>query len=444
MQIHLQSIGCRLNEAELERWADEFRGAGHRIQHLAGESEVIVFNTCAVTQQAVRNSRQAIRRLQRSTPAAKLVVSGCYASLQPEEAAELGVDLVVHNRDKSQLVEIAKRELNLPTMPEAATQPAEAALFARGRQRAFIKIQDGCRYRCSFCIVTVARGEERSRSVADIVAEIDRLVAGGVREAVLTGVHVGGYGSDIGSDLGQLIATILRDTDLPRLRLASVEPWDLPPDFFALFENPRLMPHMHLPLQSGCDSVLRRMSRRCKTADFRQLIETARAEIKDFNVTTDIIVGFPGETEQEWRSSLDYIATIGFGHCHIFSYSPRAGTKAARLPDPVDKQTKRARSQALHTLAEKMQRATYSQYLGRRFTVLIEGEGQALSAGGKRYQAYTPNYLRVLIDAPESPSLCNQIVTVQLDRLDLEGRCHASLCTADPCVADSRESQKTA
>ncbi|MEM7293458.1 MAG: MiaB/RimO family radical SAM methylthiotransferase, partial [Pseudomonadota bacterium] len=295
MKIHLQATGCRLNEAEIENWADGFRQQNHQIARRGDNAELIVFNTCAVTQQAVRTSRQAIRRLQRETPNAKVVVSGCYASLQPEDAAELGVDLIVHNQDKDRLVEIANRELDLPTMPEAATLPAEASLFSRGRQRAFIKIQDGCRYRCTFCIVTVARGDERSREVKTIVEEITRLVENGVREAVLTGVHVGGYGSDIDSSLFELISTILRDTDLPRLRLASVEPWDLPDHFFSLFENPRLMPHMHLPLQSGTDSVLRRMSRRCKTADFRQLVEEARKDIVDFNVTTDIIVGFPGE-----------------------------------------------------------------------------------------------------------------------------------------------------
>ncbi len=421
MRIHLQSIGCRLNEAELENWADRFRRDKHTISRVASDANVIVFNTCAVTQQAVRNSRQAIRKLQRETPDAKLVVSGCYASLQPEEAAELGVDLVVHNSDKDQLVDIANRELALPTMPEAATLPAEASLFARGRQRAFIKIQDGCRYRCTFCIVTLARGDERSRPVVEIVDEINRLVDAGVNEAVLTGVHVGGYGSDLDSDLQQLIATILRETDLPRLRLASVEPWDLPEDFFTLFENPRLMPHMHLPLQSGADSVLRRMARRCKTHDFRQLVERARNAIPGFNVTTDIIVGFPGETEEEWRESLDYIASIGFGHCHIFSYSPRNGTKAARLPNPVPKDTRKSRSRALHALSEKMKQDTFQHHLNQHATVLIEGDGEAGENGNTCYQGYTPNYLRVQVETSAKHSLCNQLVPVQLVSISDDG-----------------------
>ncbi len=421
MRVHLQSTGCRLNEAELENWADIFRDDNQRIARSAGEAELIVFNTCAVTQQAVRGSRQAIRKLQRAAPGAKLVVSGCYASLQPEDAAGLGVDLIVHNRDKDRLVEIANRELALQAMPEAATLPAEASLFARGRQRAFIKIQDGCRYRCTYCIVTVARGEERSRPMVDIVGQINRLVENGIVEAVLTGVHVGGYGSDTGNSLGELVATILRDTDLPRLRLASVEPWDLPDNFFTLFENPRLMPHMHLPLQSGSDSVLRRMSRRCRSDDFRKLVDRARTSIEDFNVTTDIIVGFPGESEDEWRECIDFVESVGFGHCHIFSYSARAGTRAARLPNQIHKELKKARSRELHTLAGKMKKATFEKYLGREFTVLVEGRGELLENGNTRYWSYTPNYLRVGLEVASRDSLCNKLIPVRFETIDSEG-----------------------
>ena len=201
-----------------------------------------------------------IRRLHRDNPTAKLVITGCHASLNAEETADqLGVDLVVSNDQKDNLASIAQLKLSLPSMPLSATEPGDIALYSRGRHRAFIKVQDGCRYRCTYCIVTLARGEEQSRKITDIVTDIQRFHDQGIQEAVLTGVHVGGYGSDTGSSLSNLIQAILNDTDIPRLRLASVEPWDLPEDFFKLFNNPRLMPHMHLPLQSGSDSVLRRM-----------------------------------------------------------------------------------------------------------------------------------------------------------------------------------------
>ena len=418
MRIHLQSVGCRLNEAELENWAEDFRGQNHRIARSPDDADLIVFNSCAVTQQAVRNSRQAIRKLQRETPGAKVVATGCYASLDPAEAAELGVDLVVENKDKDRLVEIARRELDLPSMPEAATAPGESALFARGRQRAFVKVQDGCRYRCTYCIVTIARGDERSKPIAEVVNEINRLADSGIREVVLTGVHLGGYGSDLGCHLTDLVRAVLNDTAVERVRLGSLEPWELPDSFFALFDNPRLMPHLHLPLQSGADSVLRRMSRRCRTAEFAELIDAARCAIPDFNVTTDIIVGFPGETEAEWRSGIDYIERIGFGHCHIFSYSPRAGTKAARLPDPVDKSIKKQRSAELHTLARQMKSDTFAHYLQREFPVLLEGEGQPLTGNRRRYFGYTPNYLRVAVDVDDNKAMSNSIIPAVLSSHD--------------------------
>lgn len=419
MRIRLKALGCRLNEAELETWARDFQAAGHRIVGEEQVGDVLVLNTCAVTGEAVRKSRQLIRRLHRDNPAAKLVVSGCYASLQPGEAAQLpGVDLVVDNADKSRLVELATRELDLPVMPALASEPGEAALFARGRSRAFVKVQDGCRYRCTFCIVTVARGEERSRSVADIVDEINALHADGVQEAVLTGVHVGGYGSDTGGSLPELIRAILRDTDLPRLRLASVEPWDLPEDFFTLFENPRLMPHMHLPLQSGADSVLRRMARRCRTADFAALVQQAREQVPGFNVTTDTIVGFPGETDEEWRETLEYVARIGFGHLHIFSYSPRAGTKAARLPNPVPAEVKKTRSRELHALGARLKRAHLEAQLGQTATVLFESDGHPVDNSDRnRFFGYTPNYSRVAVDVPLTRDPGQSVAEVRLERV---------------------------
>ncbi|MFO1351318.1 MAG: radical SAM protein [Gammaproteobacteria bacterium] len=230
MLVHLQTLGCRLNEAELERWARDFRSAGHTISASAAEADLVVLNTCAVTGEAARQSRQFARRLRRDNPRAKLVVSGCYASLHPQAAAELGVDLVVANQDKDRLVDIARAAFPFPPPPALAETNADT-LSTRRRSRAFVKVQDGCRHRCTFCIVTLARGAERSRPIADVVEEIDRLYHQGIQEAVLTGVHLGGYGSDLGSHLGELIQAILRDTRIPRLRLGSLEPWDLPADF---------------------------------------------------------------------------------------------------------------------------------------------------------------------------------------------------------------------
>jgi threonylcarbamoyladenosine tRNA methylthiotransferase MtaB len=422
VQVHLKTLGCRLNEAELEHWATGFISKGHVITQTPEQADVVVINTCAVTQDAVRKSRQLIRRTHRNNPTAKLVVSGCYSSLNKTISDEIeGIDLVVPNQDKENLVELAVHELNMLAMPSEATTPGETSLFKRGRQRAFIKIQDGCRYRCTYCIVTVARGSERSRTIGDIVSEINNLTRQGIHEAVLTGVHVGGYGSDINCDLYDLIKTILSETDLPRLRLASVEPWDLPDKFFELFSNPRLMPHMHLPLQSGSDSVLKRMSRRCKTSDFKHLIDTARSEVPDFNVTTDIIVGFPGETEEEWQESIDFISDVEFSHIHIFSYSEREGTKAAGLPNQISNDVKKSRSVQLHQLAAEMKKSYLEKHIHREFQVLWEGSSPTDQENITRYFGYTPNFVRTQIEVQSDVVLTNQIHEAKINSVNVNG-----------------------
>lgn len=421
MLVHLRTLGCRLNEAELESWGQAFQKAGHQITREQNEAQLIIVNSCAVTQDAVRKSRQLIRRIHRDNPSAKIIASGCYVTLNSDEAAELlGVDLIVSNQDKDRLVELAIKELEIPSMPAMSTEPGEISLFSRGRQRAFVKVQDGCRYRCTFCIVTVARGEEKSTPIEEIVQDVNRLVDQGINEVILTGVHLGGYGSDIAQNLADLITAILQQTTVPRLRLGSLEPWDLPENFFALFENPRLMPHLHLPLQSGSDSVLRRMARRCKKAEFSQIIKDARIQVPHINITTDIIVGFPGETEQEWQESFDYIKAIGFGHIHIFTYSTRADTKAAKLADQVPNAIKKQRSQQLHELAEKMKQDFFKQNQGQTFDVLWEGQKEEVNAQTHKVFGYTPNYLRVTAVIDNSLSLENQMLAAKMTDMTAE------------------------
>ncbi len=421
MLVHLRTLGCRLNEAELEKWAQAFQQAGHQITREQNAAQLIIVNSCAVTQDAVRKSRQLIRRIHRDNPSAKIVASGCYVTLNTDEAAELlGVDLIVSNQDKDRLVELAIAELDLPTMPTMSTEPAAISLFSRGRQRAFVKVQDGCRYRCTFCIVTVARGEEKSTPIAQIIADINNLVSQGIKEVILTGVHLGGYGADIEHNLAELMTAILEQTTVPRLRLGSLEPWELPENFFSLFDNPRLMPHLHLPLQSGSDSVLRRMARRCRTEEFTQIIEQARAQVPHINITTDIIVGFPGETETEWQESFDYIKQIGFGHIHIFTYSTRTGTKAATLPDPVQNTVKKQRSKQLHQLAEQMKQDFFALNKEQTFTVLWEGQQEQVDPKNHRVYGYTPNYLRVATVVGKEHTLVNQMTQAQIKEAQLE------------------------
>ncbi len=414
MRVHLKTLGCRLNEAELESWARGFQAMGINPTPNPDDADLLVINTCAVTEEAVRKSRKLLRRAQRDNPVAKLIISGCYASLNPEQAADLGVDLLIHNTEKERLVDIVVEELQLPTMPAAAMQADAYSLLGNNRQRAFIKVQDGCRYRCSYCIVTLARGEERSKPLPDILHEIRQQYQQGIQEVVLAGVHLGGYGSDSNSSLKTLVEEVLKHTDMPRIRLGSLEPWDLPEDFWHLFENPRLMPHLHLPMQSGANSVLRRMSRRCRTEEFLSLVESARQQVTDFNVTTDIIVGFPGETEDEWRQTLVFVEQAAFGHVHIFAFSPRSGTRAASLGNPVPRETKRQRSEQLHQLAEKTRTTIIQQQLGKTVEILVEGGNPASESGQRLWSGYTPNYLRVQF--PSGQFLENRIVPVILEK----------------------------
>ena len=413
MKVALKSLGCRLNEAELERWASGFQADGHQLTAVADDADLVVVNTCAVTCEAAKKSRQLIRRSRRRNANAKLVVSGCYSSLQPGAIKQLpGIDLVIDNPDKDRLVDIVKQELAVEAMP-AAPEPDANALFKRGRNRAFIKVQDGCRHRCTFCIVTLARGAERSRTIREIVDEVNAVHTRRVREAVLTGVHIGGYGRDLGTDLTALIKTILAETDIPRLRLGSLEPWNIGDGFFELFDNPRFMPHLHLPMQSGSDTVLRRMGRRCKRAQFVKLAEKLRQQVPDLNITTDIIAGFPGETAGEWRQTMDFCREIGFPHVHVFPYSARSGTRAALLPEQLPPEVKKQRCRELRHLATQIEHDYKQRFLGRDFKVLVESDSGEINGQAVRF-GYTPNYLRTALPVSGALPRSNSIVTARI------------------------------
>ncbi len=393
-RIQFLTLGCRLNEAEIEEWADACWRHGWELVAADAPADIIVFNTCAVTAAAVRKSRQLVRRQHRLHPLAQLVVSGCWATLEPAAVAqEPGVTQIVVNQEKDQFVAKVLTGAGAIASTDFALTTGNQSLVLRQRQRAFIKVQDGCRYQCSFCITTQARGAERSRSVTEVIAAIRRWEEAGIQEVVLTGVHLGGYRSACGADLTALVAQILAATTVPRVRLGSLEPWGVTDAFWALFANPRLMPHLHVPLQSGSDAVLRRMARRCKTADFAQLVARGRTLVPELNVTTDVIVGFPGETASDWQQTLTVAEAMAFGQMHIFSYSPRAGTVAATLPDAVAETVKQQRSAELQVLARRLTRQMLEAQCGKQVMVLCEGdEGEAALRFG-----YTPNYLPVQI-----------------------------------------------
>jgi threonylcarbamoyladenosine tRNA methylthiotransferase MtaB len=429
MKIYLESLGCRLNYSEMETLGRQLAEAGHAVVAEAGQADVCVLNTCAVTGEAARKSRQLARKLARSNPAARLAVTGCYATLAPEAVASLpNVELVVDNRRKEGLAELLQpwsAELHGEQWRRLAP---DAPLHPPGRTRAFVKVQDGCNNQCTFCIVTVARGPERSRPVAEIVAEVQMLAAEGFQEAVLTGVHLGGYGSEelptspkvANSSLHTLVAAILQQTDLPRLRLSSLEPWDIEPDFFDLWAQSqgRLCPHLHLPLQAGCDRTLKRMARRTRTASFRALVEAARDRIPGLTLSTDIIAGFPGETAADFDESLRFVEAMACAHVHIFPYSAREGTAAAGFGGQVPVEERRRRVGELEAVAQRSGEAVRRSFLGDVRPVLWETLERPANGTGPVWSGLTDNYLRVHAVAPAGLDLENRITAARLVAVD--------------------------
>jgi threonylcarbamoyladenosine tRNA methylthiotransferase MtaB len=336
---------------------------------------------------------------------------------------EGNADLVVPNADKDRLVAIANRHLGHCAKPESAREVCAETLFARCRQRAFVKVQDGCRHRCAYCVITLARGEERSRPIRDLVAEVRGLTAAGVDEVVLTGVHLGGFGSDRpGEDLIGLIRALLAETPVRRLRLGSLEPWDISEGFWDLFADARLMPHLHLPIQSGSDAVLRRMHRRGRAVDLLALAAAGQAGVPDLNLTTDVIAGFPGETEAEWGETLDLVRAVGFGDVHAFPFSPRPGTKAAGLPGQVSAEGRRARARELRDLAWDLRQAMLRKMIGRRVEVLVEGPEAQIGPAEERL-GYTPGYLPVRVGGLSNlTDAVGRIRSVRLIGLSADGK----------------------
>jgi threonylcarbamoyladenosine tRNA methylthiotransferase MtaB len=418
MKIYLDMVGCRLNQAEIEQMARQFRAQGHEIAESAAAADMVVVNTCSVTSEAAADSRQKIRQAARAG-AGEVVPTGCWTSLAPAEALALpGVERIVHNDDKDHLVPDL---LGLPRQEFDLEPLARLSLPGlRQRTRAFIKVQDGCDNACTFCITTLARGAGRSRPARDVLDDINAALQGGAQEVVLTGVHLGSWGQDFSPSLHlrDLVALILSDTDAPRLRLSSLEPWDLDEGFFALWENPRLMPHLHLPLQSGSDPVLKRMRRKTTPATFRALVEAARSVQPDIAISTDVIAGFPGETDEEFSQTLDFINGIQFAAGHVFTYSGRPGTPAARMKNHIPREIRKRRNAILRAAFAESGLGYRQQFIGQTVSVLWESAREHTEAGWKM-EGLSGNYIRVTAIAPDAR--WNQVDAVRLVGLEGEG-----------------------
>ncbi len=431
MKVYLDTLGCRLNQSEIESMARQFRAAGYEIVASAEQADLAVMNTCAVTSDAASDSRRKIRQMA-SAGAQQIVATGCWATLQPKEAAALSnVKRVVLNDKKDFLVAetLNPRSSNLePFNLEPLNRIPLPGLHHR--TRAFIKAQDGCDNHCTFCATTVARGKGRSRLLADVLNDIQFALDGGTKEIVLTGVHLGSWGQDLkvlpspssaagtppkAYRLYDLVKAILRETDTPRLRLSSLEPWDLDADFFSLWEDPRLCRHLHLPLQSGCKATLKRMARKTTPASFRELAAAARSIVPDAAITTDVIAGFPGETQSEFAESLDFVREMNFAGGHPFTYSPRPGTAAMRLAGQLRPEIRKERSAALREALEESARSYRQKFIGQTLSVLWESSTQ-LSNAGWEMEGWSENYLRVKTIAPRP--LWNEISSVKLNAIE--------------------------
>ena len=400
MNVYLESLGCKLNQSEIETLARQFASRGCRVVLTPQDADLCVLNSCIVTHVAARKSRQAARRLRRHNPAARIVVTGCYAQISPDE---LTADLIVSNTGKEQLVEhLLGKE---PSQSTLLPLPPPASL-PQSRTRAFVKIQDGCDNNCTYCLTCIARGPQRSLPRNKVLAEIRARVEANYQEVVLTGVNIGGYGHDYGQpptdSLWGLVEAILQQTEVRRLRLSSVEPWDVTPDNLGLWRDSRLCRHLHLPLQSASDNILRRMGRRYTAAEFARLVQRARAIIPGIAITTDIIAGFPGETVKEMAESLAFIESIGFAQAHVFPYSARPGTPAALLPNHVSPSEKQARAARLRAVSRRAMAQFQEQFVGQTIEVLWE------SRRNGHWRGLTDNYLRV---ATQSDNDLTQTIT---------------------------------
>lgn len=408
MNVYLQSLGCRLNQSEIGDLARQFASAGFAVVPSPGEADICVINTCAVTAEAERKSRRRVRSLARANSTANTAVIGCYASLSPQRCGNmLGVAWVVPNSEKERTVDIVTSS---PLFrPSCRSARVECGTPGYLRTRAFVKVQDGCDNHCTYCITRLLRGPGHSRSLTDVVGQVGTLVASGVQEIVLTGANAGSYGRNLGLPRGlhALIEALLIRTDVPRLRLSSVEPWELDEAFFGLWSDSRLCRQLHLPLQAGCDETLRWMGRRTSTAEFAQLVRTARAAIPDLAVTTDVIVGFPGESEAMFRASLDFVAAMNFAKLHVFPYSPRPGTAANLLPGRVPPDLRQARAHAMRAMGTELTSRFRQQFVGREMTVLWE---QRTRNGF--WSGLTDNYLRVI--ARSERNLHNRLTGARL------------------------------
>ena len=415
--------------------AQRFFQAGHDIVSSIEQADVHIVNSCAVTHVAARDSRKIARRGHRLSTGIKTILTGCYVEAEPKEAARLaGVDLIVPNSDKDHILE-RFHEAFPEFDPSARTDPAKAGLYrpiSISPSRPLVKIEDGCNMKCSFCIIPSTRGRQRSRDPAEVVTEIRALEEAGFREVVITGVQISSYRWGE-AKLIDLVRSILAETESIRLRLTSIAPWQFEDDLLETFASGRVCRHFHLSLQSGCQETLQRMRRPYSPDQFRRLAERIRSVAPRVALTTDIIVGFPGETDDEFQQSSEFAAHIGFARMHVFPYSRRFNTEASHYPDPVSHATKRDRMNRMLEIARQAQRRFQDSNLGTEARVLWENSKSEYSCGT------SDNYLPVRVRSLQTPR--GELSRVLLTGSDEQGMVGELVSDAAPSSMRVREAQ---
>lgn len=411
------TLGCKVNQYETEAISEMFCNDGFFVVPFGEKADYYIINTCSVTSMSDRKSRQMIRRAKKLNPDAVIAVMGCYSQTAPDEVLDIdGVNLVLGTKDKGSVLNLIKT-LDKTDKLNAVTDIRDNHEYenltvakAAGRTRAYIKIQDGCSQFCSYCIIPYARGPVRSRCESEISDEVKTLAEAGYKEVILTGIHAASYGSDLGNtSLGELLNKIDNIDGIQRVRLSSIEPMTLNHEFVKKIKNcKKLCPHFHISLQAGCDSTLKRMNRHYTTAQFKKIVNGLREAFPDCAVTTDIMTGFPGETDDEFKQTVEFVKNIAFADAHVFQYSQRRGTPAARKPDQVPPEIKEQRSKTIADITRQSRDEFLAHHIGKETKVLFETR-----TDNGLYEGKTANYITVHASSPID--VCGQLKKVLLE-----------------------------
>ena len=420
------TLGCKTNQYDTEAMQEQFLRKNYRLVDFVEDADVYVINTCTVTNLGDRKSRQMIRRAHRKNPYAIIAVTGCYAQRAVEEILTIpGVKVAMGTKNRNRIVEYVEKAEAMGVAINGVEDIMKVREFEEtpiesydGKTRAILKIQEGCNQFCTYCIIPYARGSVRSRQPESIHQEVERLVKAGFQEVVLTGIHIASYGKDLkDANLLLLLQNINDIPGLERIRIGSIEPTLLSEGFIqAVKKLPKVCRHYHISLQSGCDATLKRMNRKYTTVQYMEIVKRLRREIPEAAITTDVMVGFPGETEEEFKHTLSFVESIAFSKIHVFQYSPREGTPAAAFDDQVAAEIKEKRSRQLIELGHQMEKTFMKQFIGKEVLVLFEEE--SIEKEGC-YEGHTDHYIKVI--APGGPELEGKLLLVNIEGMTSGG-----------------------